>query len=65
MQATYLLSFVLLTLATLRLPPAFSLGFTVIDITFVLAFLGMTTGNTSIRQDLGGKALPLGNPVVR
>ncbi|GAA4710288.1 hypothetical protein GCM10023215_60090 [Pseudonocardia yuanmonensis] len=51
-QRTYLLSFtlvfILLTLATLRLPLAFTAGFVFVDITFVLAFLGVSTGNTGL-----------------
>ena len=48
-QSTYLLSFtlvfILLTLATLRLPLMFTVGFVLVDITFVLAYLGVTAGN--------------------
>lgn len=51
-QRTYLLSFtivfVLLTLATLRLPLAFTAGFVFVDITFALAFLGVSTGNAGL-----------------
>jgi succinate-acetate transporter protein len=51
-QRTYLLSFTLvfflLTLATLRLPLAFTAGFVFVDVTFVLAFLGVSTGNTGL-----------------
>lgn len=51
-QRTYLLSFtvvfILLTLATLRLPLAFTAGFVFVDITFVLAFLGVSTGNAGL-----------------
>jgi succinate-acetate transporter protein len=51
-QRTYLLSFtlvfILLTLATLRLPLAFTAGFVFVDITFVLAFLGVSTGSTGL-----------------
>jgi succinate-acetate transporter protein len=91
-QATYLLSFLivfaLLTLATLRLPMAFTAGFVLVVVTFALAFLGVSTGNAGlfplagiatflfcivfayilidgIGQDLGGRPLPLGNPIVR
>jgi len=91
-QRTYLLSFtvvfILLTLATLRLPLAFTAGFVFVDITFVLAFLGVSTGNAGLfpiagittllfcaifayilvdgfAQDLGGKAMPMGNAIVR
>jgi uncharacterized protein len=45
-QATYLLSFaivfILMTLATLRLPLMFTLGFVFVDITFVLAYIGVS-----------------------
>jgi succinate-acetate transporter protein len=51
-QRTYLLSFtlvfILLTLATLRLPLAFTAGFVFVDVTFVLAFLGVSTGNAGL-----------------
>lgn len=46
-QSTYLLSFllvfVLLTLATLRLPLAYTVGFVLVDLTFLLAFLAVAT----------------------
>jgi succinate-acetate transporter protein len=49
-QSTYLLSFlivfVLLTLATLRLPLAFTVGFAFVDLTFLLAFLAVATATT-------------------
>jgi len=91
-QATYLLSFLcvftLLTLATLRLPLAFTVGFALVDVTFLLAFLAVVNGNSNyftwagvttfafcgvfayvlfdgFGQDLGGKAMPLGKPVIR
>ncbi len=48
-QGTYLLSFlivfVILTLGTLRLPLAFTVGFVLVCITFACAFLAVTTGN--------------------
>lgn len=51
-QGTYLLSFlivfVILTLGTLRLPLAFTVGFVLVCITFACAFLGVTTGNASL-----------------
>ncbi|WP_205648956.1 GPR1/FUN34/YaaH family transporter, partial [Acuticoccus kandeliae] len=51
-QSTYLLSFtlvfVLLTLATLRLPLMFTIGFVLVDITFVLAYIGVTAGNAGL-----------------
>ncbi|MEQ3550650.1 GPR1/FUN34/YaaH family transporter [Pseudonocardia nematodicida] len=47
-QSAYLLSFtlvfILLTLATLRLPLMFTIGFVLVDITFVLAYVGVTAG---------------------
>jgi uncharacterized protein len=91
-QATYLLSFlcvfVLLTLATLRLPLAFTIGFVLVDATFLLAFIAVVNVNTDFftwagvttfafcavfayvlfdgfGQDLGGKALPMGKPLIR
>ncbi|MEV1291270.1 GPR1/FUN34/YaaH family transporter [Pseudonocardia sp. NPDC049635] len=91
-QSTYLLSFslvfILLTLATLRLPLMFTVGFVLVDITFVLAYLGVTAGNAGLfpiagittfafcavfayilfdafGQTLGGRAMAMGNPLVR
>ena len=91
-QATYLLSFLcvftLLTLATLRLPLAFTVGFVLVDLTFLLAFVAVVNGNRDwftwagvttfafcavfayvlvdgFGQDLGGKAMPMGKPLVR
>jgi succinate-acetate transporter protein len=91
-QATYLLSFLIavavLTLATMRLPLAFTVGFTLIVITFALTLIGVTTANAGlfpiagivtflfcavfayilvdgINQDLGGRPLPMGNPIVK
>ena len=91
-QATYLLSFLcvftLLTLATLRLPLAFTIGFVLVDLTFLLAFIAVVNGNRDwftwagvttfafcavfayvlfdgFGQDLGGKALPMGKPLIR
>lgn len=91
-RATYLLSFlivfVILTVATLRLPLMFTAGFVFVVATFALAFIGVTTGSAGlfpiagittfifcaifayilvdgIGQDLGGRALPLGNPMVK
>jgi succinate-acetate transporter protein len=91
-QATYLLSFlivfVILTLGTLRLPLAFTVGFVLVCITFALAFLGVSTGNAGLfpiagiatflfcavfayilidglGQDLGGKAMPMGNALQK
>lgn len=91
-QATYLLSFLIaiavLTVATMRLPLAFTVGFTLIVITFALTLIGVTTGNAGlfpvagivtflfcavfayilvdgINQDLGGRPMPLGTPIVK
>jgi uncharacterized protein len=91
-QATYLLSFLcvftLLTLATLRLPLAFTVGFVLVDLTFLLAFVAVVNGNRDwftwagvttfafcavfayvlfdgFGQDLGGKALPMGKPLIK
>jgi succinate-acetate transporter protein len=91
-QATYLLSFLcvftLLTLATLRLPLAFTAGFVLVDLTFLLAFIAVVNGDRDwftwagvttfafcavfayvlfdgLGQDLGGKAMPMGKPLVR
>lgn len=91
-QATYLLSFLcvftLLTLATLRLPLAFTVGFVLVDVTFLLAFLAVVNTNRTFftwagvttfafcgvfayvlfdgfGQDLGGKAMPMGRPLIR
>jgi len=51
-EATYLLSFlivfVLLTLATLRLPLAFTVGFVFVVLTFALAYLGVATGSAGL-----------------
>jgi succinate-acetate transporter protein len=91
-RSTYLLSFllvfVLLTVSTLRLPLMFTLGFVLVDITFALAFFGVSTSSAGlfpiagittflfclvfayilfdgINQDLGGRAIPMGSPMVR
>jgi len=51
-QSTYLLSFllafILMTLATLRLPLAFTAGFVFVVATFALAYLGVSTGNAGL-----------------
>jgi len=51
-QGAYLLSFlivfVIMTLGTLRLPLAFTVGFVLVCITFALAFLGVSTGNAGL-----------------
>jgi uncharacterized protein len=91
-QATYLLSFfcvfTLLTLATLRLPLAFTVGFVLVDVTFLLAFIAVVNADRDyftwagvttfafcavfayvlfdgLGQDLGGKAMPMGKPLIR
>jgi succinate-acetate transporter protein len=91
-QATYLLSFfcvfTLLTLATLRLPLAFTVGFVLVDVTFLLAFIAVVNVNRDyftwagvttfafcavfayvlfdgFGQDLGGRAMPMGKPLIR
>lgn len=90
-QSTYLLSFllvfVLLTLATLRLPLAFTVGFVFVDLTFLLAFIAVHSAKAGLfdvagyatfifcavfayilydgfTQELGGKAMPMGGPLV-
>jgi succinate-acetate transporter protein len=51
-QSTYLLSFllvfILLTLATLRLPLVFTAGFVFVVATFALAYLGVSTGSAGL-----------------
>jgi hypothetical protein len=92
-QRTYLLSFLIvfafLTAITLRLPIVFTTAFLFVTATFVLAFIGVSSGNTGgmfpiagvttfifvalfayiladgIRQDLGARPLPMGNPIIR
>ncbi|MHA6792808.1 acetate uptake transporter family protein [Pseudonocardia bannensis] len=91
-QAAYLLSwlivFVALTLATLRLPLAFTAGFVFVSVTFALVLSFVLTGTAlfatlagistfvfcaiyayiffdAMSQELGGKALPMGNPITR
>jgi succinate-acetate transporter protein len=83
----WLVIIVLLTLATLRLPLAFTLLFGLIDVALLLVLLGTTQASTGLikaggyvvfafaavgvylfydatTQALGGKALPLGRPVI-
>jgi uncharacterized protein len=91
-QSAYLLSFllvfVLLTAATLRLPSLFTVGFVFVCLTFLLAYIGVASGSAGlfpiagvttfifcaifayilydgVVQDLGGKPLALGRPVIR
>lgn len=51
-QSTYLLSFllvfVLLTVATLRLPLVFTVGFVLVDVTFLLAFIAVHSATSSL-----------------
>ncbi|OZM78870.1 GPR1/FUN34/YaaH family transporter [Pseudonocardia sp. MH-G8] len=51
-QSTYLLSFllafILLTLATLRLPLVFTVGFVLVVLTFALAYFGVSSGNAGL-----------------
>jgi hypothetical protein len=51
-QSTYLLSFllafILMTLATLRLPLVFTAGFVFVVATFALAYLGVSTGSAGL-----------------
>ncbi|MGH3628154.1 MAG: GPR1/FUN34/YaaH family transporter [Sciscionella sp.] len=91
-QATFLLSwlivFIVLTLATLRLPLAFTALFLFVDIAVALVLGGVLNGSSllltlggiavfifdvigvylyvdGMTQELGGKAMPLGNPIIR
>jgi succinate-acetate transporter protein len=84
---TWLVGIVMLTLATLRLPLAFTAVFVLIDVALLLVLLGTTQASTgllktggyfvlafaalgmylffsSASQATGGKALPLGRPVL-
>jgi len=79
---------VLLTLASLRLPLAFTVLFALIDLALLFVFLGTSNASASLTKvggyfvfsfvvvgaylfvdamgsATGGKALPLGNPVIR
>jgi hypothetical protein len=85
---SWLAVIVLLTVSTLRLPGAFTLLFTLIDLALLLVLLGTSQASTGLSkaggfvvfsfvavgaylfldamgQATGGKALPLGRPVVR
>ncbi|AEA23659.1 acetate uptake transporter family protein [Pseudonocardia benzenivorans] len=91
-QATFLISWlvvlVVVTLATMRLPLAFTLLFVVVDIAVALVLAGVLGGSTAMltgggiavfvfcligvyifydamNQELGGRALPMGAPVVK
>jgi succinate-acetate transporter protein len=85
---TWLILIVLLTLATLRLPLAFTVLFVLIDLALLFVYLGTSQGSASLTKvggyfvfsfvtvgaylffdsmstATGGKALPLGSPVIR
>jgi succinate-acetate transporter protein len=87
-QATWLIIIVMLTLATLRLPSAFTAVFALIDVALLLLLLGNTQASASLTKTAGyvvlafaavgvylffnslslatgGKAMPLGRPVLR
>lgn len=91
-QAVFLISWLvivgMLTLATLRLPVAYTLLFALIEVALVFVLIGTTQGSTgtlqvagvvvflfaavgvylffsSASQATGGKALPLGSPLIR
>jgi succinate-acetate transporter protein len=84
----WLVVMIMLTLATLRLPLAFTAVFALVDLALLLVFLGVNQGSTGLLKAggyvalafaaigvylyfntaalaTGGRALPLGNPVVR
>ncbi|GAB2932862.1 hypothetical protein GCM10027047_31550 [Rhodococcus aerolatus] len=84
---TWLIAVVVLTLASLRLPLAFTVLFALVALSLLLSFLGVQTSSTALGEAggyavfaftlvgvylffdafsvaTGGKALPLGNPVV-
>jgi uncharacterized protein len=86
--ATWLTAVVMLTLATLRLPVAFTVLFALIDLALLLVLLGTAQASTgllktagyvvlafaavgvylffgSASQATGGRAVPLGQPVLR
>ncbi|MGD9986275.1 acetate uptake transporter family protein [Pseudonocardia sp.] len=92
LQATFLISWlvvlVVVTLATMRLPLAFTLLFVFVDIAVALVLAGVLGGSTAMftgggiavfvfcligiylfydamNQELGGRALPMGAPVVK
>jgi succinate-acetate transporter protein len=85
---TWLILIVLLTLATLRLPLAFTVLFVLIDLALLFVYLGTSQASASLTKvggffvfsfvtvgaylffdamssATGGKALPLGSPVIR
>lgn len=85
---SWLLVFVVLTLATLRLPVAFTAGFVFVDLAVAFVLLNALTGSAvfltlgglsvfvfcaifayiwvdGMGQELGGKAMPMGNALQR
>ena len=85
---TWLVVIVMLTLATLRLPSAFTAVFVLIDVALVLLIIGTVNGSSGVLKTAGyvvlvfaavgvylffnslslatgGKALPLGRPILR
>lgn len=91
-QATFLISWlvvlVVVTLATMRLPLAFTLLFVIVDITVALVLAGVLGGSAgmltgagiatfvfcligiylfydAMNQELGGRALPMGAPIIK
>jgi succinate-acetate transporter protein len=86
--STWLIIIVMLTLATLRLPSAFTAVFGLVDLALVLLLIGTSNGSAGLvkfagyvvlvfaavgiylffdaaSQATGGKALPLGRPVLK
>jgi len=86
--ASWLIVFVALTLATLRLPLAFTVGFVLVSATFALLLANLLTGQAifstlaglttfgfcavyayiffdAMGQELGGRAMPMGNALVK
>jgi succinate-acetate transporter protein len=80
---TWLILIVLLTLASLRLPLAFTVLFVLIDLALLFVYMGTSQSSASLTKvggyfvfsfvvvgaylffdATGGKALPLGNPVI-
>lgn len=85
---TWLIAVVVLTLASLRLPLAFTVLFVLVAVSLLLVFLGTAGASTALTQAggyfvfaftlvgvylffdafsvaTGGKALPLGNPILK
>jgi succinate-acetate transporter protein len=84
----WLIAFLTLTVATLRMPLAFTAGFVFVSATFALVYGFVQSGNAlfatlggittfvfcaiyayiflgGMSQELGGRALPMGNPIQR